>query len=288
LDIRPLFTLPGIPRKTITRLGGWVARRRIPRSLRKPLWSWLTRRLGIDPTDVPGVWEDYPHFLSLFTRPLPPNSRPLPQEEGWLAPADGRLLSITPATPEQSWVIKGTPYSTHELLPGGDAQMLSDLVAYQIYLAPANYHRYHAPCSLRILRAVVEPGDLQPVDPQLVKRSMRVLQTNRRILLHCLTENENPFAILLVGALNVGAMRFVFDETLGVPPLTRGQRHYDPPHKLSAGEELGWFEFGSTVVLFAPKEWECVVEENEPTRARELLLQKNLPKPSPKEVVKEW
>ncbi len=288
MDIRPLFTLPGIPRKTITRIGGWVAHRRIPRPLRKPLWSWLTRRLGIDTAEVPGAWRDYPHFLSLFTRPLPPDARPLPDEEGWLAPADGRLLSITPATAEQSWVIKGTPYSTQELLPGGDAHALSRLVAYQIYLAPSNYHRYHAPCALRILRAVVEPGDLQPVDPKLVKRSMRVLQTNRRILLHCLTEDGQPFAILLVGALNVGAMRFVFDETLGVPPLTRGQRNYDPPQELSAGDELGWFEFGSTVVLFAPKEWTSVIQKNQATRARELLLQKSPPKPSPEEGTKEW
>lgn|GEM_PF-728760 len=288
-DLRFFFTLPGVPRLLISRGAGLLARMPIPKPLRPRLWKWLCSKLGVDAGLVPGEWQDYVTFLSLFTRALPPDSRPLPTTPGWLSPADGHLVAIADAAPEGSWVIKGTPYSTAELLPGASPQEIGHYRAYQIYLAPSDYHRFHTPCALKILKAVVEPGDLQPVDPSLLKRSMRVLQTNRRILLHCESLDGIPFAMLFVGALNVGGMRFVFDTTLGVPPLIRGERHYDPPPQLTAGEELGRFEFGSTVVLFAPPTMACVIPLDGPTRARETLLRFGpLEVAEEKEEVLEW
>ena len=118
---------------------------------------------------------------------------------------------------------------------------------------------------------------------------MRVLQTNRRILLHCESADGTPFALLFVGALNVGGMHFVFDPTLGMPPLVRGERQFDPPPKLDAGEELGQFEFGSTVVVFAPPTMSCVIPLDGPTRAREILLRFGpLEIPEEEEEVLEW
>ena len=272
VDSRFLFTLPGVPRLSMSTFMGRLARARIPRRMRPSLWTFVAKRLGIDATTVPGNLHDYPNFLALFTRPLKDDARPLPEVSGWLSPADGRLVAHSTVTAEGSWVIKGTPYSTAELLPDGELQGLLGYQALQIYLSPKDYHRFHAPCDLEILRAVVEPGDLQPVDPSLIRRSMRVLVTNRRILLHCRTADGTPFALLYVGALNVGGMRFPFDTTLGQGPWIHSSRIYDPPPSLQAGDEMGRFEFGSTVVVFAPPGLRSLAELDGQTLARTLLL----------------
>lgn len=236
------------------------------------MWGFSARRLGVDLEEVPGDLRDYRNFLALFTRPLPEGARPLPEGDAWLSPADGRVVAATRVTSEGTWLIKGTPYTSHELVPGGDVRLLAGYQALQIYLAPYNYHRYHAPCEMTILEAVTEPGDLQPVDPGLVRRSMRVLATNKRILLHCQAADGTPFSMLFVGALNVGGMRFLHDDTLGQNPLIEGRRVYEPAPTVGRGEELGWFEFGSTVVLFAPGQRISLKAEGETCRAREPLL----------------
>ncbi|MBL7007642.1 MAG: phosphatidylserine decarboxylase [Planctomycetes bacterium] len=271
-DPRFLLTLPGAPRRLISRCAGALARTRLPLGVRRRLWPWLSRRLGIAAEDVPGEWGDYRSFLELFTRPLAADSRPLPNSSSWLSPADGALVSVSPLCPEGTWLIKGCPYSTGELLPGAEPRRLAGYHALQIYLAPRDYHRYHAPCDLTVESAWSGPGELQPVDPALVRRSMRVLVTNRRVLLHCRDAQGEWLGLLFVGALNVGRMRFGFDRSLGAAPMSRGQRRYDPPVALAAGDELGLFELGSTVVLFAPPGLRPLVEVGGRTLARTPLL----------------
>jgi len=257
----------------MSRAAGAIARLPVARGLRRPLWGFLGRRLGIDPATVPGDLRDYRCFLDLFTRPLPEGARPLELDGGWLSPADGRLVARERVTPEGSWLVKGTPYATHELLPDADPEALRGYQALQVYLAPRDYHRYHAPCALRVERATVAPGGLQPVDPGLVRRSMRVLERNRRVLLHCRAEDGTPLWLLYVGALNVGGMRFTFDDTLGRPPFTRATRSYDPQPRLAPGEEMGRFEFGSTVVLFAPASMRARARVGDRVQARGALLE---------------
>jgi len=220
---------------------------------------------------VPGTWKDYPTFLELFTRPLPPGARPLPSAGPWLSPADGTLADLVPVTPEGTWLIKGTPYGARELL-GEQEDRYRGFQALQIHLAPRDYHRFHAPCGMVVTEAWSQEGDLQPVDPSLARPSLRLLVRNRRILLHCRSEEGTPFALLLVGAFNVGRILLRFDATLGGKRMQEGLRHYDPPRSLAAGEEMGRFELGSTLVLFAPPDRRPLLAPGAPCRARVPIL----------------
>lgn len=276
MSVRKVLTFPGVPRRTISRVAGWMGRMPVPKFMRRGLWGWLGKRLGIDPATIPGDLRDYKNFLALFTRPLPEGSRPLPEGDAWLSPADGRIAACARVSPEGTWLIKGTPYTTQELVPGGDVRLLSGYQAIQVYLAPYNYHRYHAPCELEILEAVTEPGDLQPVDPKLIRRSTRVLATNKRILLHCRAADGTPLSLLYIGALNVGGMQFHHDATLGSSPFLEGRRVYDPPIHVERGGEMGMFEFGSTIVVFAPGQRHLAMGLGDECRAREPLLSGSL------------
>ncbi|TAH35984.1 MAG: phosphatidylserine decarboxylase [Planctomycetota bacterium] len=271
-NARFLVTLPGVPRRWISRIAGAAARLRVPRRWRGRVWPFVARRLHIERSEVPGDWTDYPRFLDLFARPLPEGARPLPLSDAWLSPADGTVLDHSVVSSEGSWLIKGTPYSSEELLPGSDARALQGFQSVQIYLAPHNYHRFHAPCDLAVLEAVTAPGDLLPVDPRVVGRSHRVLARNRRVLLRCRSGDGAPLWLLFVGALNVGRMRFTFDATLGQEPIIAGRRRYDPPPWRQAGAEMGRFELGSTIVLFVPPGRRLLVGVGSPCRVREPLL----------------
>lgn len=270
-DARYLWTLPGAPRRSLSRVAGALARIRVPRRLRSPLWSLAARRLRIAPERVPGAWADYPRFLDLFTRPLPDGGLP-PATDTWLSPAEGLVVDRSAVTSEGSWVIKGTPYSAAELLLDSLQCEAQGLQAVQIHLAPHNYHRFHAPCDLEVLAAATAPGDLLPVDPRVARRAHRILARNRRILVRAGPTGGGFLALLFVGALNVGRIRFTFDATLGAPPLVRGQRRYDPPPRLAAGEEMGRFELGSTIVLFAPAEFRLLVPPGQACQVRQPLL----------------
>ena len=278
-DPRLLFTLPGVPRRGITRAAGCLARLPIPRWLRAPLWSFLARRLGIGEESLPEDFGSFRTFLDLFTRPLPGDQRPLPAGDHWLSPADGRLVAVQSWAPEGSFLIKGCPYSTEDLLPGSTPQDVADTCAYQVYLAPRDYHRFHAPCDLTIESAWTLPGDLLPVDPALLRPSHQVLTRNRRILLHCRDIQDRWLGIMFVGALNVGGMRFTFDQTLGCPPLSKGPRTYTPNVSLDRGQELGQFEFGSTILLFAPGSMGCSADLGDRLLARTEFLTHPLPGP---------
>ncbi|MDP6850427.1 MAG: archaetidylserine decarboxylase [Planctomycetota bacterium] len=271
-DPRFICTLPGFPRKLMSSLAGGLARLTIPKPLRRPLWKSIGKRLGVDPKTLPEDLRTFSTFLDLFTRPLPKGCRPIPETPGWLSPSDGILVERVALCSEGTFLMKGTPYSVSEMLPGVDFSKLQGYQALQIYLAPRDYHRYHAPCDLRIESAVTCPGDLLPVDPSLVRRRMRVLSKNRRILLHCRDSEDQWIGLLFVGALNVGQMRFCFDKTLGLSPLAPGSRTYHPAHTLSAGDELGRFEFGSTVVVFAPPHLKCQLNLGDSCLARSTLL----------------
>ncbi|MDP6964104.1 MAG: archaetidylserine decarboxylase [Planctomycetota bacterium] len=272
MGLRTFFTIPAFPRVAMSRTVGRVSRIRIPRFMRKRLWSRLIDRLGIDYSTVGSDLEDFASFLDLFTRKLPAGERTISNTAHWLSPADGRLAEHAFVCPELSLTLKGTPYSLAEMLPGENSTSYQGYQALQIYLAPYNYHRYHAPTDMEVISAVTEPGDLQPVDPELIRRSMRVIKNNRRILLHCRDSQGRPFALLYVGALNVGGMKFGFDDTLGASPWQQTHRHYDPPINLAKGEDMGCFEMGSTIVIFAPPEMNCRLELEEETVALTDLL----------------
>lgn len=250
VDLRFPLTLPGVPRRQLSRFAGLLSRWHIPKPLRKPLWSFVARRLGIKAETVPGDWADYPNFAALFTRSLPEGLRSFEDHGAWCSPVDGRVADIALVAADRSLTLKGTPYRLGELLP--ELPDAGPLLALELYLSPRDYHRFHAPIGMRILEAWSHDGDLLPVDPALARRSLRVLSRNRRVGLACQSSHGEAFWMLFVGAFNVGRISFRFDGGLGNPASLGSRRTYDPPPLVGLGEEFGHFVFGSTVVVLAP------------------------------------
>jgi len=146
---------------------------------------------------------------------------------------------------------KGHDFSAEELL-GGDAQRAS---AYRdgsfatIYLSPRDYHRVHMPVAGTLRETVYIPGRLFSVNPLTARTVPRLFARNERLA--CLFDTElGPMAVVLVGAMIVGAMETVWGGQVA-PHGSRivTTRYDDGAVRLDKGAEMGRFQLGSTVVL---------------------------------------
>jgi phosphatidylserine decarboxylase len=108
------------------------------------------------------------------------------------------------------------------------------------------------PARGRLLDTVYVPGRLFSVNEATARRVPRLFARNERVL--TLFEGDfGQFAVVLVGALNVGSMATVWAGD--ITPAARRTIAHIPGRDtvLDKGAELGRFNMGSTViVLFQP------------------------------------
>ena len=75
------------------------------------------------------------------------------------------------------------------------------------------------------------------------------------MIIECKDRNNNTFVMVLVGALNVGKMVVTFEENIKTNSEIQEPQHYTYNDlTLEKGELFGWFEMGSTILLFSQKD----------------------------------
>lgn len=222
-----------LPKVALSRATGLLAALPLPRSLRGPFYRWFARRYGADLEQIDGELASFRSLARFFQRPLRAGARPLGTGP-LLWPCDGRIVTAGPLIGRRIPQIKGNDYELADLL--GDAALaatLADGSQATVYLAPGDYHRVHAPFAARVDAVTPLPGTLFPVNPPAVGCIPRLFARNARHVLPCTLADGRRAAVVLVGAFNVGGTRIT---------VTPGQT-------VRAGDELGQFGFGSTVVV---------------------------------------
>lgn len=240
------------PQALVSSLFGRLAHCRVA-GLKNLAIARFIRRYGVDMSEAlepdPTAYE---HFNAFFTRALKPGVRPLdPAPGAVLCPADGAISQLGSIRGGRIFQAKGHDFSAEELL-GGDAQRAS---AYRdgsfatIYLSPRDYHRVHMPVAGTLRETVYIPGRLFSVNPLTARTVPRLFARNERLA--CLFDTElGPMAVVLVGAMIVGAMETVWGGQVA-PHGSRivTTRYDDGAVRLDKGAEMGRFQLGSTVVL---------------------------------------
>lgn len=212
--------------------------------------------------------EAYPNFNAFFTRSLTANARPLCGEEQLAIPADGKISAFGAIEQDRIIQAKGMDYSLLELI-GNDKEMAKifmDGDFATIYLSPRDYHRVHMPLGGKLLRMHHVPGRLFSVNAATARTLPRLFTRNERVV--CLFDTEiGPMAVILVGAIFVGAMDTVWAGTVAPADLRVSSWNYVEEGRkinLAKGEEMGRFNMGSTVILLLPKntvEWDKRIKE---------------------------
>lgn len=143
-----------------------------------------------------------------------------------------------------------------------------------IYLAPGDYHRFHSPTAWVVEKRRHFVGELFSVSPWMAKRLQNLFVLNERVALLGRWK-FGFFGMIPVGATNVGSIKINFDTALRTnvrgrppPPGTYNEAVYSAAspilngQPLTAGEEMGGFCLGSTIVLVfeAPKTFEFTLK----------------------------
>ena len=251
-----------VPKNLLSWATGALARSEPPRPVAKLLCRGFARVFGIDLDEAELGIDKFASIEALFTRRLRPGARPI--SPPLCAPADGTLVRSAPVTSGETAIqAKGMTYSLAELVfgeaprPKGEAiRHQSEFVWYQtIYLAPHNYHRVHAPCTGRITAVRYIPGDLWPVNQPTVARLPRLFTRNERLVFDLEAATGGVIHVVMVGAFNVGRMTTPLVPELVTNALGRqlgggsSEVAFETPAPVTAGEELGMFMLGSTVIL---------------------------------------
>jgi len=247
-----------VPKNVLSRLAGRLAGIEWPRPLQRLLNLAFGRLVGVDFDELSAPVDSFPSIQAFFTRPLPEGARPLDTDpEAFVSPCDGKLGEAGIVEDGQLLQIKGRPYSLAALLGStAEAERFEGGAYATLYLAPRDYHRFHMPCSGRVVRARYRPGSLWPVNRLGLEGVKRLFVQNERICAY-LEPAEGPTADLIclvaVGATNVGKVCVTFDDlTTNVPCMAPCLRYYDGGgHAFEKGQEWGRFQFGSTIVLIA-------------------------------------
>lgn len=244
-----------IPQHLVSRVVYWFTRRHAV-WLKNALIDAFMRGFRPDMSDAvePNPLA-YPTFNAFFTRALRAGTRPVDSDPSAIAcPVDGTVSECGPIDSDRLLQAKGHHYTLADLLATDTARAFAGGTFATIYLAPYNYHRIHMPLDGTLTACRYVPGKLFSVNATTAANVPRVFARNERIV--CEFESSpSPYALVLVGALNVGSMETVWHGEVTprrprrvtlLPIPAQGARR-------AKGEEMGRFNMGSTVVLVWPK-----------------------------------
>ena len=256
-----------IPRSLATHFMGWFSRIEQPvvRELSIGLWK-LFADLELEDAKK----ERFTSLHDCFTRELKEGARPIDDSAGVLvSPCDGIVGACGALAGTELLQVKGFPYKLEDLL--GD----SDLVGrycngryVTLRLTSDMYHRFHAPHDGRVEEVTYIAGDTWNVNPIALKRIEKLFCKNERAVLRMrLAAAGHTVALVPVAAILVAGIRLNFLDLL-LDAGHRGPNVIPCDAPLAKGQELGWFQHGSTIIVFAPDGFELCESVREGTTIR--------------------
>jgi len=265
-----------IPRAAMTRFMGWFSKVENPWIVAPAIGCWKLFS-DLDLTEARAT-----RFKSLhdcFTRELKPGLRPFDADPVIVAsPSDGIIGAHGRIRDGELYQIKGAPYSLRDLV--GDPAVVEthrNGRFVTIRLTSSMYHRFHAPADLTMKQVSLIHGDTWNVNPIALKRVERLFCKNERAVIRTRLASGEPFTIVPVAAILVASVRL---HALNRVLNARTERPLLFPCEASVqkGEELGWFEHGSTIILLAPGDFEFCdnIIEGARIRAGEKLWRKRV------------
>jgi len=244
-----------IPRLLLTHFMGWFSQLEQPlvRDLSIALWGrFADLRLGE---------AKQARFRSLhdcFIRELKPGARPQDADPAVLtSPCDAIIGAHGRIEDGMLLQAKGFPYSLLDLL--GDAALAErfrDGRYVTLRITSSMYHRFHAPHDLRVEQVTYFSGDAWNVNPAALKRVHALYCKNERALLRTRLEAGGHEILLVpVAAVLVASIRLHFLDVL-LHLRYRGPNVIACDARVAKGQEMGWFQHGSTILVFAPAAFE--------------------------------
>jgi phosphatidylserine decarboxylase len=268
-----------LPQHALSRLAGRLAACEAP-WLRDRLIRRFVAAYGVDLSEAARGIGEFTSFNDFFTRELKPGARPLADaREFILSPADGAVSQLGPIAAGRIIQAKGRDYAVAEILgcSASEAARFEGGSFMTIYLSPRDYHRVHMPAAGMLAATSYIPGDLYSVNVATAAGVDRLFARNERLA--CRFDGpDGHFASIMVGAMIVAGIDTVWPNTFRThasAPVHEDFAGAGP--SFAAGDEMGRFYLGSTVVLlFEPGRvaWREGLKAGDPLRMGEAIARR--------------
>jgi phosphatidylserine decarboxylase len=244
------FVTNRLPRRSLSRFVGWFSRIEQPlvRDVSIGLWRYFS---DLDLTEADGA--EFRSMHDCFTRRLKPGARPIDLAPNALvSPCDAIVGAHGRICGTDLYQIKGRSYALTELLPDQSlVESHRDGSYVTLRLTSSMYHRFHAPHDCRVERVGYIAGDAWNVNSAALQRVDKLYCKNERAVLHArLATTGDAVSLVPVGAILVSGIRLNFIDLEHLKDKGGGFVRCNAAFR--KGDELGWFEHGSTIIVFAP------------------------------------
>jgi phosphatidylserine decarboxylase len=243
-----------IPRAALTRFMGWFSKIENPLVRDASIACW---RMFSDLDLSEARKTEFKSLHDCFTRELKPGLRqPDPDPSIVVSPSDGIIGAHGAIEDTELFQIKGASYSLLDLL--GDPKLVD---AHRngrfvtLRLTSSMYHRFHAAADCRIEQVTFISGDTWNVNPIALKRIERLFCKNERAVIQARLASGEALTLVPVAAILVASIRLHFLD-LVLNAQTRGPSVFPCDVSVRKGDELGYFEHGSTIIVLAPDHFE--------------------------------
>lgn len=253
-----------LPKNALSRGAGVFASVRWPFGLGSLLARGFARLAGADLSEVREPMAHFDSIQSFFIRALVDGARPIDSDpDGFVSPCDGAWGQSGRIENGLLLQVKGRPYSLADLLASSErAKAFEGGQFATLYLSPRDYHRFHAPCRAEVERVDYVPGKLWPVNRIGLEGVPGLFAQNERLCIHMRPLESGgasraaagSVCVVAVGATMVGKTKLTFsDLETNVRGSVGAACVFDHGEvRLERGQEMGRFEFGSTLVVLVP------------------------------------
>ncbi len=256
-----LSSLKILPQNYLSWLFGKVASIKWPTRVNQLILKKFCDHYQIDLSELDRSLDTFDSLQSFFTRTLKSDARPIDHSpDTIISPCDGVISQLGKIDHNRLIQVKGFHYTLENLLKDDrDSERFQNGSFCTIYLSPKNYHRVHSPRSGVIKEINYIKGKLFPVNTLSVNNIDQLFVINERVITYLEDPSFGSCAVIMVGATNVGSISLSFtDLVTNRLGIQGGKRSFNEGININRGEELGCFQFGSTVVLLFEKDRVCL------------------------------
>jgi phosphatidylserine decarboxylase len=241
-----------IPRRLATRFMGWFGKleRPVVRDLSIALW-----RLFADVDLSEASRQRFASLHDCFVRELAPGARAVdPHPDVVTSPCDAIVGASGVIEGGQLIQAKGFPYKLSDLLADPELERLYHDGRYvTLRLTSGMYHRFHAPADCRVEQVTYISGDTWNTNPIAIRRVERLFCKNERAVIRTRLDGSGRLVTLVpVASILVASIRLHFLDVL-LHLKYQGPNVIACAASFRKGQEMGWFELGSTIIVFAEK-----------------------------------
>jgi phosphatidylserine decarboxylase len=241
-----------IPRQLLTRLVGWFSKLETPliRTISIAIWRKFS---DLDLTEAKK--QEFSSMHDCFIRELKSGSRPVdPDPQIIVSPCDAIVGACGTIQGNMLVQAKTHSYTLPELLLDQElADYYHDGCYATLRITASMYHRFHAPYDGVARRVTYIGGDVWNVNPAALKRVSKLFCKNERAVVRVsLGQTDQVLTLVPVAAVLVASIRLHFIDVL-LHLKHPGPNEFVCNAAFEKGDEMGWFQHGSTIIVFAPK-----------------------------------